>query len=188
MSKSLSFPFRLIVTIQANRNLSLRESLDYEPRPLKFGTSGRRGEVVHLTQLEVYINALAELQYLQSLAPTEGGIRRGDEFFFAYDLRPSSSRFVGKEQDRGGIAQAVERAIADADMKPVNLGTIPTPALACYALERGKGSIMVTGSHIPFDRNGYKTYSAKANCSRRTKRQSTPTRNSPHAALRPAIR
>jgi len=150
-----------IVTTQSSKNASLRESLDYEPRLLKFGTSGRRGKIVHLTQLEVYINALAELEYFQSLSPTEGGIRRDDEFFFAYDLRPSSSRFVGKEQSRGGIAQAVERAISDAGMKPVNLGRIPTPALASYALERGKGSIMVTGSHIPFDRNGYKTYSAK---------------------------
>jgi phosphomannomutase len=31
----------------------------------------------------------------------------------------------------------------------------------CYALARGKGSIMVTGSHIPFDRNGYKTNSSR---------------------------
>jgi phosphomannomutase len=42
-------------------------------------------------------------------------------------------------------------------MKPVNLGPIPTPALTLFAVSRGKGSIMVTGSHIPFDRNGYKT-------------------------------
>ena len=45
-------------------------------------------------------------------------------------------------------------------MQPVNLGCIPTPALAYYALSRHKGSMMVTGSHIPFDRNGYKTNSA----------------------------
>ena len=41
-------------------------------------------------------------------------------------------------------------------MRPVNMGRIPTPALMYYAVSRGKGSIMVTGSHIPFDRNGYK--------------------------------
>ena len=46
-------------------------------------------------------------------------------------------------------------------MRAVNLGSIPTPALTCYALARGKGSIMVTGSHIPFDRNGYKTNTSK---------------------------
>ena len=42
--------------------ISLREKLDYEPVPLKFGTSGRRGLVADLTQLEVYLNALAELE------------------------------------------------------------------------------------------------------------------------------
>ena len=47
---------------------TLRSSLKYEPRELEFGTSGRRGKVVDLTQLEVYINALAELEYLQSLS------------------------------------------------------------------------------------------------------------------------
>ncbi|MBI4873019.1 MAG: mannose-6-phosphate isomerase, class I [Acidobacteria bacterium] len=126
---------------------TLRSRLRYEPRELKFGTSGRRGEIVHLTHLEVYLNALAELGYLQSLARAEGGIVRGEEFCFALDLRPSSEH----------LAQAIVRAIRDAGMEPVNLGRIPTPALTCYALSRGRGSIMVTGSHIPFDRNGYKT-------------------------------
>ncbi len=46
-------------------------------------------------------------------------------------------------------------------MQAVNLGRIPTPALANFALSRNKGSIMVTGSHIPFDRNGYKTNSSR---------------------------
>ena len=46
---------------------TLRSLLKYEPQDLKFGTSGRRGLVADLTQLEVYINALAELEYLQSL-------------------------------------------------------------------------------------------------------------------------
>jgi len=124
---------------------------------LKFGTSGRRGRVVDLTQQEVYINALAELEYLQSLPRLQGGIVRGDEFFFAYDLRPSSAAFDLAQQGRGELAQAIVCAIRDAGMRPVNLGRIPTPALTCYALAHGRGSIMVTGSHIPFDRNGYKT-------------------------------
>lgn len=138
----------------------LRATLDHTPVPLRFGTSGRRGEVVHLTQLEIYINVRAELDYLQSLSPSAGGIARGDEFYFAYDLRPSSTRFVPEQAGRGELAQAVARAIEDAGMKPVNLGHIPTPALTYHALQRGRGSIMVTGSHIPFDRNGYKTNSS----------------------------
>src|SRR5512138_1592977 len=112
--------------------LSLRARLSYEPQELKFGTSGRRGQVVHLTQLEVYINALAELEYLQSLPPADGGIVRGEPFYFAYDLRPSSIRYVESQGGRGEIVQTICRAIRDAGMKPVNLGCIPTPALAYH--------------------------------------------------------
>jgi phosphomannomutase len=140
---------------------SLRSRLNYEPQELGFGTSGRRGKVVDLTQLEVYLNALAELEYLQSLPSSAGGITRGDPFYFAYDLRPSSTEFVSQEQGRGELAQAIVAAILDAGMQAVNLGRIPTPALASFALARGKGSMMVTGSHIPFDRNGYKTNSSR---------------------------
>jgi phosphomannomutase len=145
----------------ATQTGSLRSSLTYEPLELQFGTSGRRGKVVDLTQLEVYINALAELEYLQSRDPSEGGIIRGEEFFFARDLRQSSDRFVPQQGERGEIAQAIVAAIRDAGMRAVNLGLIPTPAVTCYALARGKGSIMVTGSHIPFDRSGYKTNSSR---------------------------
>src|SRR6202161_577040 len=140
---------------------SLRSRLNYEPQELGFGTSGRRGKVVDLTQLEIHLNALAELEYLQSLPFAEGGIQRGADFYFAYDLRPSSSEFVAQEEDRGEIAQAIVHAIRDAGMQAVNLGRIPTPALASFALSRNKGSIMGTGSHIPSDRNGYKTYSSR---------------------------
>ena len=139
----------------------MRSRLNYEPAPLKFGTSGRRGLVADLTQLEVYLNVLAELGYLQSLSPSEGGIVRGEEFYFACDLRPSSSRFVAQEQGRGELAQAVAAAIEDAGIKPVFVGRVPTPALAAFAWERCRGSIMITGSHIPFDRNGYKTNTAR---------------------------
>ncbi len=124
----------------------LRSKLNYEPKELQFGTSGRRGLIVDLTQLEIYINVLAELEYLQSLASEEGGIRQGDEIYYALDLRPSSPM----------LSEAVEAAVADAGMRSVNLGRIPTPALMLYATSRERASIMVTGSHIPFDRNGYK--------------------------------
>lgn len=147
-------------------NASLGESsliarLSYQPRELGFGTSGRRGRVQDLTQMEIYICALGELEYLQSLSLEQGGITRGDDFFYAADLRPSSTQFAPAEQGRGEIAQAIERAIRDAGMRPVNGGAIPTPALAYHALTRRKGSMMITGSHIPFDRNGYKTNTSR---------------------------
>ncbi|KAL2793381.1 hypothetical protein BJX66DRAFT_306058 [Aspergillus keveii] len=139
----------------------LRSHLAYEPQPLKFGTSGRRGLVIHLTQLEIYTNVLAEIRYLQSLPLGQGGIKPGDDFYFAHDLRPSSTAYVESEYGRGGLCQAVEQALKDAGMHAINLGAIPTPALTYFALEHGKGSIMVTGSHIPFDRNGYKLNTSK---------------------------
>jgi phosphomannomutase len=140
---------------------TLASHLGYAPVPLRFGTSGRRGRVVDLPQIEVYITARAELAYLLDLPPSAGGIAAGAPFYFAYDLRPSSTRFVAEQGDRGEIAQAVVQAIRDSGLIPVNLGPIPTPALSAYALQRGAGSIMVTGSHIPFDRNGYKTNTAQ---------------------------
>jgi phosphomannomutase len=138
---------------------TLRNQLNYEVIPLKFGTSGRRGKVVDLTQLEIYTNVTGELEYLLSLESSQGGVSKGDDFYFAYDLRPSSIELV--ENGRGGIAQAVVQAVADKGLKAINLGAIPTPALTYYALSHGKGSIMVTGSHIPFDRNGYKLNTSK---------------------------
>ncbi|TVY94305.1 Phosphomannomutase [Lachnellula willkommii] len=138
---------------------ALRLHLAYTPQPLKFGTSGRRGEVVHLTQLEIYTNVVAEIRYLQSLPQSEGGITAGDDFYYAHDLRPSSTQLV--DNGRGGLCQAVEQALKSTGMHPINLGAIPTPALTYWALKHGKGSIMVTGSHIPFDRNGYKLNTSK---------------------------
>jgi phosphomannomutase len=46
-------------------------------------------------------------------------------------------------------------------MHSISLGAIPTPALTYWAIKHAKGSIMVTGSHIPFDRNGYKLNTSK---------------------------
>ncbi len=74
---------------------------------------------------------------------------------------PAPANLSAGEQGRGELAQAIVAAIGDAGMLAVNLGRIPTPALASFALSRHKGSIMVTGSHIPFDRNGYKTNSSR---------------------------
>src|ERR1700685_4686307 len=93
--------------------VSLGSRLNSEPQVLGFGTSGRRGKVVDLTQLEVYLNALAELQYLQSLTPAAGGIKRGEEFYFAYDLRPSSSEFSSEAEGCGEIAQDILAGVFD---------------------------------------------------------------------------
>ncbi|MDQ6987206.1 MAG: phosphomannomutase, partial [Mariprofundaceae bacterium] len=43
-------------------------------------------------------------------------------------------------------------------LEPVNCGFIPTPAVALFGLRHGIPAMMVTGSHIPDDRNGIKFY------------------------------
>ncbi len=143
------------MSISSDAEESLGEVLNHVPVVLGFGTSGRRGLLKDLTQLEIYINALAEIEYLKTLSLAEGGVRAAEPFYFAADLRPSSTRFDGS--GRGELAQAIFQAIQDAGLEPIYLGQIPTPALTAFAIGRCKGSIMVTGSHIPFDRNGYKT-------------------------------
>ena len=66
----------------------------------------------------------------------------------AGDLRPSTET----------ISRAVARAVQDLGLSLINAGQIPTPALALYALDKRLPAVMVTGSHIPFDRNGIKFY------------------------------
>ncbi len=112
------------------------------PSELAFGTSGLRGLVSEMTDLEVYVNTRGFLEYL--LERRE--IYRGDPVSAAGDLRPSTERILG----------AVARAIGDGGFRLDYLGRIPTPALAWSAMSRRRASVMVTGSHIPFDRNGVK--------------------------------
>jgi len=64
----------------------------------------------------------------------------------AGDLRPSTDRIMG----------ACARAIVDSGCRVENAGKIPTPALVAHAIANGRAGVMVTGSHIPFDRNGIK--------------------------------
>lgn len=117
--------------------------LTYKPVELTFGTSGLRGLVSDMTDLECYINVEGFLQYLKSIGHTEGG-----KVYVAGDLRASTPE----------ILQAVITAIYNFGLEPINCGYIPTPALAYYAQLHNSPCIMVTGSHIPDDRNGIKFY------------------------------
>lgn len=124
--------------------MNLRDSLTYEPHELAFGTSGLRGLISDMTDLECYINVTGFLQFLtitQGLAP-------GSKIYIAGDLRDSTPR----------IMRVVAQAIRDTGYQVENYGLIPTPALAFYALRNNVACIMVTGSHIPADRNGIKFY------------------------------
>ncbi len=116
------------------------------PRPLSFGTSGLRGLVEDITDLEAYINTRGFLDHLVA----SGDAVAGMAVAVGCDLRPSSH---GPERS---IVRAVVQAIADCGFESRFCGPIPTPALAYYGFQQRIPSVMVTGSHIPFDRNGIK--------------------------------
>ena len=119
-----------------------RSFLNYTPVPLAFGTSGLRGLVKDITDLEACINVKAALRYLLSI----GDIHPHSCVVLAGDLRPSTDR----------IMRACSQAILDSGCRLENAGKIPTPALVSHATSTGRAGVMVTGSHIPFDRNGIK--------------------------------
>ena len=111
---------------------------------VSFGTSGARGLAEAMTDVVCYAYTAAFLQHLRQL----GECRPGDRVALAGDLRPSTPR----------ILAACAAAIAEGGCVPVHCGAIPTPAVANWALREGIASLMVTGSHIPDDRNGIKFY------------------------------
>ncbi len=108
-----------------------------------FGTSGARGLVSALTDRVVSAYTQGFLQHLESGGELQ---RQGEAIAVAGDLRPSTER----------IMEAVCRAAESRGYRAVNCGNIPSPAVASFGLEEGIPSIMVTGSHIPDDRNGIK--------------------------------
>ncbi len=124
--------------------MKLIDSLTYEPVPLSFGTSGLRGLAKDMTDLECYINTVAFLSFLQS----KEGLSPESTVYIAGDLRESTPR----------ITRSVIKAAEDAGHSVVYCGLIPTPALAYHALQKKSPCVMVTGSHIPADRNGIKFY------------------------------
>ena len=116
--------------------------LNYAPVPLAFGTSGLRGLVKDITDLEAYINVKGALGYLMSI----GDIRANSRVVIAGDLRPSTDR----------IMRACAQAIIDSGCQG---GKRRQDSHAGVDLSRDRetsAGVMVTGSHIPFDRNGIK--------------------------------
>lgn len=108
-----------------------------------FGTSGARGLATAMTDLVCYTYTRGFLQYLESIGELK---RAGESVAVGGDFRPSTDR----------VMEAVCRAAEDAGYKPINCGKTPSPALALFGLEKKIPAIMVTGSHIPDDRNGIK--------------------------------
>ncbi|UOA29032.1 phosphomannomutase [Pseudosulfitobacter sp. DSM 107133] len=106
--------------------------------PPKFGTSGLRGLVTELTPelVSAYVHA-----FLRACP-------QGSAVHVGQDLRPSSP----------AIAASVIAAVRAAGLTAIDHGAVPTPALALASMQAGDAAVMVTGSHIPADRNGLKFY------------------------------
>lgn len=118
---------------------------------LKFGTSGVRGLVVDLEGQPARRYVAAFLKHLQASHQMTGG-----RVLVGYDLRPSSP----------AIARDCFQAIAAAGFEPVACGAVPTPALALQAMTTASAAVMITGSHIPADRNGLKFYTPSGEISK----------------------
>ena len=108
-----------------------------------FGTSGARGLADAMTDRVCYLYTSGFLQYLESSGrDTSAAMRWHWPGIFApaarasWRPRPPQSRGLG--------------------YRPLNCGKSPVRQLAGYAIGEGIASLMVTGSHIPDDRNGIK--------------------------------
>lgn len=108
---------------------------------ITFGTSGARGLVSQFTK---DVCAAFSIAFI-------AGMQRNFSFTkvaIAIDNRPSSY----------AMAMSCAGALKQLNIDVVYYGVVPTPALAYIAQEDAIPAIMVTGSHIPFDRNGLKFY------------------------------
>ena len=128
----------------------------------RFGTSGLRGRVRDLSSDLVARHVAAFLR----TGPHGGAVLVGR------DLRPSSP----------ALAEAVAEAVRRAGVDAVACGAVPTPALALAARGAGASAIMVTGSHLPEDRNGLKFYRPGGEIDKADERRIADAAASPPAA------
>ena len=118
---------------------------------VSFGTSGARGLVSKMTDKICYSYARAFLSYSEKTYTSPKTVA------IAGDLRPSTGR----------ILQALATAARDSNWTVINCGRIPSPAIALYGIVNSIPTIMVTGSHIPDDRNGIKFNHPKGEISKK---------------------
>ncbi len=114
---------------------------------VSFGTSGVRALVSQLTPEVVAAYVYAFVQRMLST----GNLAAQGTVVLGMDLRPSSPE----------IALQVCRTLRVLGYQVDFLGALPTPGLALRCLAYRRPGVMVTGSHIPFDRNGIKFYGAQ---------------------------
>ena len=108
---------------------------------IAFGTSGARGLVIDFTDevcaafAQSFVKVMAQSFEFKRIA-------------IGIDNRPSSPQMAA------ACCGALEALGYEVDY----YGVVPTPAVAYQAMQDKVPAIVVTGSHIPFDRNGLKFY------------------------------
>lgn len=131
-----------------NINITIKDMMNVSG--VKFGTSGLRGLVDQLSDELCYSVVRA---FLLRVVKTFGPDKR---VVLGHDLRSSSPRLV----------KICPVAINNFGGEVVYAGGLPTPALAFYAYDFFLPAIIVTGSHILFDRNGIKFYKSTGEISK----------------------
>ena len=126
--------------------------LDHDPVSLAFGTSGLRALVSRAHRSAGRTSA--------SKARSRTCCTRGD--IGSRAAASSSAATSGLDTPR--IMRAAMQAIVDSGLGVENAGQVPTPALVLRGLATRRAGVMVTGSHIPFDRNGIKITKSAARC------------------------
>ena len=103
---------------------------------IRFGTSGMRG----LTDEEISESLCWRVGTALALYFGEGS-----KLVIAYDTRPGADRLAG----------VCAAAMKNAGAEVINLGVAPSPYACAAIMTKGlKGGLMVTGSHMPYDRIG----------------------------------
>lgn len=116
---------------------------------INFGTSGARGIVI---DFKPEVCTAFTVSFLDAMKKTF----EFKKVAVAMDNRPSSPDMAAS------ICGAIESLGFEVDF----YGVIPTPALALQSMSDKIPSIMITGSHIPFDRNGIKFYTPNGEISK----------------------
>jgi len=122
------------------KNVKIAELMEHSG--VTFGTSGARGLASAITPEVTWCYTTAFLQHLKK----QNRLQSGSLVGIGGDLRPSTP----------GIMDAAAKAVIDFGLIPAHCGFLPSPALAWFGLEKNIPTIMITGSHIPDDRNGIK--------------------------------
>ncbi len=107
---------------------------------LRFGTDGVRAEAFTVLTTE----------YVRALGAGAAGVLGGESFLVGRDTRESGPELL----------RAFAQGCASKGVGIVDLGVVPTPAVAHMSAELGVPAAMLSASHNPWQDNGVKLFSA----------------------------